>query len=154
MADAWRIVKEKHAASAFIGDGAAKYGGRWNSRGVRMIYTSGSESLALLENLVHLNPPVAFRYVKFDIEFNVATVESLATANLPANWRQEPPSASTQALGNAWVKSGTTAILAVPSVIVPGDMNYLLNPTHPDFRKIKIGKPDKFVFDSRLFASP
>ncbi len=152
MADAWRIVKRKHAASAFSGHGAAKYGGRWNSRGVLMIYTSGSESLAVLETLVHLNPPMAFRYVKFDIKFNTASVRTLATASLPANWRQEPPSASTQSLGDVWVKSAATAILAVPSIIVPGETNYLLNPAHPDFSKIKIGKSEEFVFDPRLLS--
>lgn len=150
MADAWRIVKAKHAATAFSGDGAAKFGGRWNSRGVRMIYASASKSLAVLESLVHLNPPVVFKSVEFGIGFDAALVNKIALSDLPADWRQEPPSASTQALGDAWVKSGTSAILAVPSVVLPSETNYLLNPAHPDFSKIKIAKPEAFVFDPRL----
>ncbi len=65
MPEAWRIVKEKHAASAFSGEGAAKTGGRWNSRGVPVVYASATKALAALETLVHLNPPVPFQYSPF-----------------------------------------------------------------------------------------
>jgi RES domain-containing protein len=150
MKVAWRIVKEKHAATAFSGDGAAQFGGRWNSRGVRMVYASANKSLAVLESLVHLNPPVAFQYVEFHIEFDETLVNSVALDKLPVEWRQEPPPVSIQALGDAWVNSNGSAILAVPSVIVPSEINYLLNPAHPNFSKIEIAKPEKFVFDARL----
>ncbi len=150
MADAWRIVKAKHAATAFSGDGAAKYGGRWNSRGVPMIYASASKSLAVLESLVHLNPPVAFAYVEFGIEFGKVTIRHLSPRDLPADWRQEPPQSGTQTLGDEWVASGDSAILAVPSVILPSETNFLLNPMHPDFKKIKIARSAAFAFDPRL----
>jgi RES domain-containing protein len=152
MLTAWRIVKAKHAATAFSGDGAAKMGGRWNSRGARMVYASASKSLAVLETLVHLNPPVAFQYVGFAIEFDASLVTTLATAKLPVAWRKEPPPSSTQALGDAWLAAGSSAILAVPSVILPSETNYLLNPAHPDFSKIKIAKPEPFAFDPRLLT--
>lgn len=150
MADAWRIVKARHAAKAFSGEGAAMFGGRWNSRGVRVIYASASQSLAMLESLVHLNPPMAFEYVAIGVDFGAATIRKLADDLLPPDWRHEPPPASTQILGDAWVLSNSSAILAVPSVILPSETNYVLSPAHPDFRRIKVGKPEPFAFDPRL----
>ena len=91
MRGAWRIVKEKHAGTAFDGEGARLYGGRWNSRGTRVVYTSEALSLAALENLVHLTPTVAFKYVAIRIEFDDALVEKIALAALPADWKDEPP---------------------------------------------------------------
>lgn len=69
---------------------------------------------------------------------------------LPFDWTEEPPPASTQDIGNLWVKEQRSAILEIPSVIIPGEPNYLLNPAHPDFRRIQIGKPEPFAFDPRL----
>ncbi|HEV2394790.1 MAG TPA: RES family NAD+ phosphorylase [Verrucomicrobiae bacterium] len=151
MLEAWRIVKEKHAATAFSGEGAAKTGGRWNSRGVAVVYASSTKSLAALENLVHLNPPVMFRYVAIPIEFDAALVERFLTG-LPKDWRAEPPPVSTRQLGDDWVRAGRSAILALPSVVVWGEPNYLLNPAHPDFKKISIGTPEDFAFDPRLLV--
>ena len=147
---AWRIVKEKHAATAFNGEGARLYGGRWNSAGVSMIYTSGTKALAALESLVHLNPPVIFKYLAIPIEFDHALVETMAPASLSADWTDEPPPPSTKDIGDTWVKQTRSAVLEIPSVIVPGEANYLLHPAHPDFKKIVIGKPELFSFDPRL----
>ena|ERR1700722_5639913 len=152
MPEAWRIVKAKHSATAFSGEGAARTGGRWNSRGMRLVYTSSTKSLAALESLVHLNPPVIFNYVVIRIKFEDALVERVAIRNLPANWRDEPPPASSKRIGDAWVLEARSAVLALPSVIIPGEPNYLLNPAHPDFKKISIGKPARFTFDPRLLA--
>jgi RES domain-containing protein len=152
MSEAWRIVKAKHAAAAFSGDGAAKTGGRWNSRGVPVVYASGTKSLAALETLVHLNPPVPFQYVAFRLQFDAALVENIPLNRLPADWRVEPPPPSTKAIGDAWAREVRSAVLALPSVIVPGELNYLLNPAHPAFKKISIGKPERFAFDPRLLT--
>ena len=151
MAEAWRIVKEKHAAAAFSGEGAAKTGGRWNSRGVAVVYTSCTRSLAVLENLVHLNPPVAFKYVAIPLKFDDTLIETFPSNNLPADWRSEPPPMATKAIGDGWVKAARSVVLALPSVIT-GETNYLLNPAHPDFKKITIGKQERFVFDPRLLT--
>jgi len=151
MGEASRIVKEKHAATAFSGEGAARTGGRWNSRGVAVVYTSCTRSLATLESLVHLNPPVLFKYVAISIRFDDALVEIFPVKNLPADWRTEPPPQSTKSVGDDWIKAARSAVLALPSVIT-GETNYLLNPAHPDFKKITIGKPQPFSFDSRLLA--
>ena len=152
MPEAWRIVKAKHAATAFSGDGAAKTGGRWNSRGVPVVYTSSTKSLAALETLVHLNPPVPFKYVVFRLQFDDALVENVPLNRLPAGWRVEPPPPSTKAIGDAWVREVRSAVLALPSVIIPGELNYLLNPAHPAFKRISIGKPERFAFDPRLLT--
>jgi RES domain-containing protein len=152
MPEAWRIVKEKHAATAFSGEGAAKTGGRWNSRGVPVVYTSSTKSLAALESLVHLNPPVRFKYVAIRIKFDNALVEIVPRKALPRNWRVEPPPPSSKQVGDAWVLEGRSAVLALPSVIVSGEPNYVLNPAHPDFKKIVIGRPETFTFDPRLLA--
>lgn len=150
MRRAYRIVRERFAANAFTGEGAAIFGGRWNSCGTPMVYTSGSASLAALETLVHLNPAMPFAYLLFTIEFDERLIETLSLASLPADWRDEPPPPSTKRLGDAWVKSARSAILELPSVIIPGEMNYLLNTSHPDFKSITIGKPESFSFDNRL----
>jgi RES domain-containing protein len=152
MRQAWRIVKERHAATAFFGEGAAKAGGRWNSRGVALVYTSSTKSLAVLENLVHLNPPVLFKYVAFRVEFDDALVEEFPQRLLPADWSAEPPPVSSKAIGDAWVRESRSAVLALPSALLAGEPNYLLNPAHPDFRKTVISKPEVFTFDSRLLT--
>ena len=152
MPEAWRIVKAKHAATAFSGEGAAKTGGRWNSRGVPVVYASSTKSLAALETLVHLNPPVPFTYVAFRLQFDAALVENIPLNRLPADWRVEPPPPSTNAIGDAWLREVRSAVLALPSVIVPGELNYLLNPAHPAFKRISIGKPERFAFDPRLLT--
>jgi RES domain-containing protein len=152
MPEAWRIVKEKHAASAFSGEGAAKTGGRWNSRGVPVVYASATKALAALETLVHLNPPVPFKYVVFRLQFDEALIEKVPLNRLTVDWRVEPPPPSTKAVGDDWVRDKRSAVLALPSVIIPGELNYLLNPAHPAFKRITIGKPEKFALDSRLLT--
>ncbi|MBC8096869.1 MAG: RES family NAD+ phosphorylase [Akkermansiaceae bacterium] len=152
MPEAWRIVKAKHAATAFSGKGAADNGGRWNSRGVAVVYASSTKSLAVLESLVHLNPPVRFKFVAFRLEFDDALVEPLSLKKLPPDWQNEPPPPSTQQIGDRWVREVRSAVLALPSVIISGEVNYLLHPAHADFKKITIGKPEPFAFDPRLIT--
>lgn len=136
--------------TAFSGEGAARFGGRWNSRGVRMIYTSGSLSLAALETLVHLNPQLPLRYVAIPVEFETDQLEVLPASALPADWASRPPGFSTQRLGDAWIARSERVVWEVPSVIVPGERNYLLNPRHLEFSKLRIGSAQPFTFDSRL----
>jgi RES domain-containing protein len=150
MALAWRIVKARRAATAFDGHGAAEYGGRWNSIRVPIIYTSGSKALAALEILVHLNPRVLFVYAVFRLKFDDALIEKVSPGRLPADWKVEPPPASTQTYGDEWVRKAQSAVLEVPSAIIPEESNYLLNPAHRDFKKISIGKAEKFSLDQRL----
>jgi len=150
MLEAWRIVKDKYADTAFTGEGAARTGGRWNTRGLRAVYTSGTRALAILETIVHLNPPMPLYFKIFRITFNEKLVEELDRARLSNNWRALPAPPSTQFLGDQWLRQGRSAILKLPSIIVPEECNYLLNPIHRDFNQIEIGLPSDFIFDSRL----
>jgi RES domain-containing protein len=150
MLRAWRIVREGRAAEAFNGEGARQYGGRWNSPGVPVVYTSAYQSLAALETLVHLQPRGSLRFVVFPVEFAEELAEHLPDSDLPARWRVEPPGALTMGIGDAWARTSRAAVLAVPSVVVPQETNYLLNPLHHEFGRISIGKPIDFSFDPRL----
>lgn len=153
MIRAWRIVPELHGAGAFSGEGAGTYGGRWNSRGRLAVYTSGTLSLAALETLVHLNPPIALPYLVYPVEFDAKLVHRPDPASLPSGWRSSPVPAVIQRVGDQWLEKMISVVLAVPSAIIPQETNYILNPAHRDFRKIRIMKPDRFVFDSRLLPT-
>ncbi|MBI5784456.1 MAG: RES family NAD+ phosphorylase [Rhodocyclales bacterium] len=149
----WRIVKAKHVTGALDGEGARRYGGRWNPRGTPVVYLGGTLSLAALETFMHLAPEDA-RLALVAIEVVVpdsVKITELATKALPADWRNEPPPHATQAIGLDWVKRNETALLRVPSIIVPREFNYLLNPNHRDFAKLKIQPPVPFGFDSRMW---
>lgn len=150
----WRIVPGDQAGSAFDGEGARLYGGRWNSVGVPMVYASEHQSLAALEVRVHIDKTSMRKpYKCFMFQFEEALMmEVFGVGALPKDWRQEPPPPSLQRLGDNWVKAARTVILAAPSVIIPNERNYLINPRHRDFARLKIGKPTDFAFDQRLFT--
>ena len=152
MASGWRIVPENRAHDAFIGEGAKLYGGRWNSAGVAVVYGSQHKSLAALELLVHRDPRRPNLFTAFLFQFPESLVETVPLRGLPEDWRQEPPPPSTQQIGDAWMWESRTAVLAVPSIIIPEELNYVLNPAHPDFKKIAIGKPQDFTLDARLLT--
>jgi RES domain-containing protein len=148
---AWRLVKTRYAATAFDGEGARQYGGRWNSPGTVVAYAATTASLAILEVLVHLESGAILpSYSLVSVEFEEALVHTLIGSALPADWAASPPSAETQAVGDRWVRERQSAILRVPSAIVASEYNYLLNVTHPDFVHVRIATPTPFLFDSRL----
>jgi RES domain-containing protein len=154
MATGWRIVKSRYAA-AFDGEGARLYGGRWNSPGTRMVYTSSSISLAVLEVLVYLQKAnLLSSYSLISASFDDAFVERLERSRLPDGWRTYPAPSELQRIGDEWVQSQGSAVLEVPSVIVERESNYLLNPAHPDFSSVVISEPEPFTFDERLLAEP
>jgi RES domain-containing protein len=136
---AWRITKQRHVRTAFSGEGARLYGGRWNSPGVPVVYVAESQSLAVLEVLVHLNAPALLeKYVFLEVDFDPSLVIDLDRSSLPKNWQSDPVPEAIQAIGDRWVLSRDSAVLRVPSVLVPEESNFLLNPRHPDFGKIGI----------------
>lgn len=153
MPAGWRIVPRHRAAAAFTGEGARLNGARWISRGIPLVYTSEHLSLAALEVLVHRQvgrwpwPALAFR-----AEWHDALVERLTPDQLPPDWRSEPPADCLRDLGDAWAREQRSAVLAVPSLIIPEERNCLLNPAHPDFKQIRVGKPQPFAFDPRLLT--
>jgi RES domain-containing protein len=151
MRSAWRIVRAAHVNSAFTGEGARVYGGRWNSRGTPVIYVSEHESLAALELFVHLTPlSPEDLYRSFRLEWEDKYTESFPPKNLPPYWNAEPPTVQTMQIGDNWVQAGKSVALAVPSVLTASEVNFLLNPKHPDFKRIKISQPVDYRFDSRL----
>ena len=151
MITAWRLYKPKHAATAFTGEGARLYGGRLNSKGVAVIYTSATVSLAAMELLVHLQSAALMAsYVVRGITFDEDAVISLTEGDLPDDWKDSPPPPSVQHVGDEWVAAGRSAVLRVPSVIVPDEHNYLINPNHPDFAAMRQGDERPFRFDPRL----
>ena len=116
-----------------------------------MVYLASSLSLAALELLVHLqSDQVLLRYVSFLVELSSAHVSTLPAAKLPPEWRTYPSPASTKVLGDDWVKSSASLLLEVPSVVVPEESVYLLNPRHPAFNELTIAAPAPFAFDKRL----
>lgn len=153
MLKAWRIVKAKHAGSAFDGEGARLYGSRWTSPGVRVVFASESLSLATLEILVHLqSSSVLAGYVMFTVEFPEDFVQELDPSLIPKGWRNYPPSPLTQKIGDEWVASASSAIFRVPSAIIVHEHNYLLNPLHGDFSKLVIDGPATLDIDERVFG--
>jgi RES domain-containing protein len=148
---AWRITKATHAPDAFIGEGAWRFGGRWNSPGTRVVYTAEHASLAVLEVLVHLESSLPLPvYSLIQAEFDEGNIERIDASKLPENWRSGPASAKTQIIGDDWVGERRSLVLGVPSAILPIEMIYLINPEHPDIGEITIYEPQPFSFDKRL----
>ncbi|PIE73335.1 MAG: hypothetical protein CSA20_04440 [Deltaproteobacteria bacterium] len=145
---AYRLVPRKHADTAFTGTGARLYGGRWNSPGTAVVYTSESLALCCLEIFVHLPSYKLLQgYVYIKVHFDSALV---LEAELPDGWNARPISGSSQAIGNRWVSDGRFPVLKVPSVIIPEGVNYLLNVAHPDVHHIKQEPAADMTFDPRL----
>ncbi len=147
----WRLVKTRYAATAFDGEGARRYGARWSSPGTRVAYASSNSALAVLEVLVHLAGVVALpSYSLVTASLPDALVEELASSALPADWRTSPVPPRVQAIGDAWVRSGRSLALAVPSAVVQGSFNMLINPEHPGFARFRVEAVAPFAFDPRL----
>lgn len=147
----YRIVKARHARAAFTGEGARIAGGRWNRPGDTVVYASESLALAAIETFLHLGEEgLHIRFVYFRVEIP-ADLAIERCRRPPRGWRAEPPHEASMRYGSHWLRRGRTAVLEVPSVIVPSEKNYLLNPRHPDFARIRIGRPAPFVFDPRLW---
>lgn len=153
MPTAWRLVKTRYAASAFDGEGARRHGARWNSPGTRVAYAAETASLAILETLVHLQSSrVLASYSLVAVDFPARVVEELERARLPADWKRSPPPPDVQAIGDAWVRAGSAAVLRVPSVIVDSESILLVNPAHRDFARLTVHPPRPFGFDPRLLS--
>src|SRR6185295_12403082 len=121
-------------------EGAKGAGGRWNSVGVRAVYASATLSLALVETLVHLPSGILPAYTAIACEIEESLVETVDVADLPVAWKDYPPPRQAQAIGDRWVAEARSAALRAPSVIVPTEFNYVLNPAHPGFARIRIGR--------------
>ena len=151
MPRSWRIAKSARAATAFDGEGARLYGGRWNSPGTVVVYTAQTESLAALELLVHLQASqLLMSYCSLPVDFDDALVEVVDPTSLPSDWRSSPAPSVLQQIGDRWAADHRSVVLQLPSAIVPREANFIINPRHPDFGSLSIGPPDSFDFDPRL----
>ena len=148
----YRIAKKKHIRD-LSGIGARLYGGRWNRKGIGIVYTSESRALALVEFLV--NVPFSMLPSKLCI----ATVEiddqirptEIPLGDLPKNWRKFPASPELAEIGSKWAVSSESLALRVPSAVVPHEFNILLNPAHPDIKHVEITTVERLEMDKRLF---
>jgi RES domain-containing protein len=147
----WWLCREVHAASALSGDGARRFGRRWNSRGVAMVYCSSSLALAAIELFVHLEPT----QTPDDLVFISAAlpedelVRTISADGLAVDWWADL--ALTRGLGDEWIRAGSSLALKVPSVPIRPERNVLLNPLHPRMAEVRIDAPQPFVFDARMF---
>ena len=147
----WRLARLAHVK--LDGEGARLAGGRWNSRGYPAVYTSSRLSLAALELLVHTDVPlVPPDLVACEIDVpDTLDIETVELADLPRDWRL-PGHPSCRAIGDQWLDAGRTAMLRVPSAVVPEEWNYIINPAHRAAKAIEIVQRRKFAFDSRLLG--
>lgn len=147
----WRIILKLHLSQAFDGEGARQFGGRWNRLGTRVVYASATLSLAALEFFVNLDrdtEPDQLVAISADTPDDMH-IEYIEVSDLPKNWRRYPVTEELQDLGTAWVASASTAMLVVPSAVIPEERNYLLSPAHPDFKRFRLNKPEAFHFGPR-----
>jgi RES domain-containing protein len=148
---AWRMTHRRWADSAFSGEGARLAGGRFNSVGVPVVYTSATRSLATLEILVQVDDRGRLAdHVVIPATFDGGLVEIADARDLPAGWDNVPDTEVATAFGDAWQRGRRSVILRVPSVIVPGEHNYLINPEHPEVVGVSIGRAEAVRMDPRL----
>jgi RES domain-containing protein len=148
----WRLTHRKHIAPD--GEGARRYGGRWNKPGTPVVYTSGTLSLAVLEFLVHVDSdlfPDSLVSVRATIPESVV-IQTIHPSDLPGNWKDKIIPVAVQNLGTLWASAGTSAVLKIPSVVIEHEWNYILNPLHPDFKKVRWERAVPFSFDPRLLS--
>jgi RES domain-containing protein len=152
----WRICRAPYTAEAFSGEGARRFGGRWNSRGVPMVYASTSLALAAMELFVHLEPGQA----PDDLVYLAALLPekepacSIADSKLPLGWWSDGPAAgAVRVLGDAWIDARSSLAMMVPSVPIRAEWNVLVNPLHPRIGELRIDPPQPFIFDARMFRS-
>lgn len=155
MTQVWRICLDKYATRAYSGEGGLHKESRWNHKGHPIVYTGGSLALAVLELLVHVNVDQPLRRhvaVRARIPDDLR-VDEISIDELPADWR-DPGNQRLREIGTDWLKSRNAAVFRVPSVVVPPEANYLLNPRHADFARIELEASIPFEFDKRFWKEP
>lgn len=151
MIVAWRTFRPAYAGSAFSGEGARLFGGRWNRVGTPAVYLAEHRSLAVLELLVQtLDAADLDGLLIAPATFEPDDVEDLTSQSRPKDWDAHPAPASTAAFGSDWARSGRSLVLRVPSVVLPAESNYVFNPLHPDAERFSIGEAVPLALDPRL----
>ncbi len=153
----YRIYRKQRREAAFTGEGARISGARWNLPGTPVVYTCSTISLCLLEFFVHFDPE-AGDMTQLNLEYRWADIPEtlprleIYEGDLPSDWKEIPWLRSTQELGTKWMIQAKHVVVSVPSVVVPMERNFLLNPVHPAFSKIHLGPPSAMDMDPRLFS--
>lgn len=154
MPTGWRVAAPDYATSVkemLSGQGAFLFGGRWNSKGTRVVYLGTSLAQASMELLVHLGRnDVLKKYKKLSVTFDESLMQHIELSDLPSNWAAPSMASSVQQVGDEWVAGASSLILQVPSAAVVGEYNYLYNPEHPDADKASYGSIAAYSFDPRL----
>jgi RES domain-containing protein len=149
----WRIARRPYALDR-LGTGARDTGGRWNSPGTAVIYTSATITIAALERLVHVAGVVPADLVVVRVELpDTYSSESPALADLPGDWNAIPPRPGSMGFGTRWARENRSLVLYVPSVVIPEDLNGVINPTHPEFDRVNMTIKRAFHYDPRIFVS-
>ena len=147
----WRISQKKY--SAFDGEGGRRASGRWHRQGIPVIHASNTLALAALEYFVRLNPgdsDIPLVAVSANIPDSIG-VQRVRVEDLPKNWNAYPAPGILQEIGMNWAARAETAVLAVPSAIIPQETNYLINPRHRNFKRVRLNPPEDFNFDPRMW---
>ncbi len=147
----WRIASA--AQAAFDGEGARLHGSRWTPRGIPAVFTSATLSLAALERFVHTDSdlePTDLLAIPVEILDDIAS-DAVEVETLPADWRTFPAPPALARIGAQWFRASRTPVLSVPSVVIPHERNFVLNPTHREFTQIVIGRSEPFSFDPRMW---
>ena len=154
MSRVYRVLRRRYATNPFDGEGAYQYGGRWSSPGTRLCYTSEHQSLALLEYFVHLDkddPPADLVIAAAEVPAELER-EEIEVDDLPRNWRDAAAPAQLTRFGDEFARRGEHCLLVVPSVVAPAENNCLINPGHPDCKRIVVREVLPISYDPRMFA--
>jgi RES domain-containing protein len=149
----YRILRKPYSKKPFDGEGAYRFGGRWSSPGVRLAYAAEHLSLAIVEYFVHIDPedpPRDLVVVTADVPDSLPRI-SIGPRQLPRGWRQVPAPPALAVIGDKFVDRARAAVLIVPSVLAPSESNWLINPRHAAFAKIRVNPAEPFQYDLRFF---
>jgi RES domain-containing protein len=149
----YRVLRKAFARAPFDGEGAYRYGGRWSSPGTRLSYASSHQSLAMLEYFVHIDaddPPGDLVLATADVPDELGR-ERVDERDLPPNWRETAAPPALAKFGDEFAARAKHALLTVPSVLAPKENNLLINPAHPDFKRIAIRELEPLTYDARMF---
>lgn len=147
----WRIASA--AYSAVDGEGARRYGSRWTRKGLPVVFASATLSLAALERFVHTDPdlePGDLVAISMEIGANIA-IEAVDASDLPHDWRAYPAPPALVLVGERWLQAARTAVLSIPSAVIPHERNFVINPAHADFARLKTHPAEPFSFDPRMW---
>ena len=153
MTRVYRILRKPFSKNPFDGEGAYRFGGRWSNPGTRIAYGAEHLSLAMIEYFMHLDPrdpPKDLVLATADVPDSVPRVV-VARKRLPEGWRRTPAPAELAEIGDRFVRDGRATILMVPSALAPEESNWLINPRHAEFSKVRVRPVEKFEYDERFF---